>query len=329
MQDFKKLFESFSSLKVGVIGDVMLDTYMWGNVERISPEAPVPVVSLQKKEYRVGGAANVALNCKSLGAQVAILSIIGNDAEAILLGELLETERLDNTWLIKSPARITTSKTRIISRNQQMLRLDSEITNDLGLKDEAALLQNIQVYIATVDPDIIIFEDYNKGVLTEKLITETIAICKAAGVITAADPKHKNFFAYKHTDIFKPNLKEVRESLRMLIDKPSIGVLKTIHEELENILHHHISFITLSEHGVFYQLNADARVIPSHLRSVADVSGAGDTVIAVAAMVYAATKNVHLMAELANIAGGLVCEEVGTVSINKVKLLHECEILLS
>lgn len=329
MEDFKKLFESFSSLKVGVIGDVMLDTYMWGNVERISPEAPVPVVIQQKKEYRVGGAANVALNCKSLGAKVAVLSVIGDDADAILLEELLETERLDNTWLVKSPSRITTSKTRIISRNQQMMRLDSEITNDLSKEDESALLQKIQAYITTVDPDIIIFEDYNKGVLTEKLIAETISICKAAGVITAADPKLKNFFSYKHTDIFKPNLKEVRESLHMLIDKPSIGVLKTIHTELENILHHQISFITLSEHGVFYQLNGEARLIPSHLRSVADVSGAGDTVIAVASMVYASTKNVHLMAELANIAGGLVCEEVGTVSINKEKLLHECEILLS
>jgi rfaE bifunctional protein kinase chain/domain len=329
MQDFKKLFESFSSLKVGVIGDVMLDTYMWGNVERISPEAPVPVVSLQKKEYRVGGAANVALNCQSLGAQVAVLSVMGDDAEAILLEELLETERLDNTWLVKSPARITTSKTRIISRNQQMMRLDSEITNELAKEDEAALLQKIQVYIAAVDPDIIIFEDYNKGVLTEKLITETISLCKAAGVITATDPKHRNFFSYKYTDIFKPNLKEVRESLRMLIDKPTVSVLRSIHEELEKMLHHQISFITLSEHGVFYQLNGEARLIPSHLRSVADVSGAGDTVIAVASMVYAATKNVHLMAELANIAGGLVCEEVGTVSINKEKLLHECEILLS
>lgn len=329
MEDFKKLFDSFSSLKVGVIGDVMLDTYMWGRVDRISPEAPVPVVSLHKKEYRIGGAGNVALNCKSLAAQVSVLSVTGDDADGLLLEELLNSSNIDTTYLAKSKDRITTSKTRIISRNQQMLRLDQEITADLNSSDENVLLDKVKAYISLADPDIIIFEDYNKGVLTERIIHEVIELCRQAGVITAVDPKRKNFFSYKFADIFKPNLKEVKEGLNLLLDEINLPALQNIHKELENLLHHQVSFITLSEKGVFYQQGDTSNLISSHLRNIADVSGAGDTVIAVASMVYAATKNVHLMAEVANIAGGLVCEEVGTAAINKAKLLHECEALLS
>jgi len=329
MEDFKKLFKSFSSLKVGVIGDAMLDTYMWGGVERISPEAPVPVVTLQKKEYRIGGAGNVALNCKSLGAQTAILSVTGDDAEGMILTELLDASNIDTGYLAVSADRITTSKTRVISRNQQMMRLDAEITQDLNSRDEKLLLEKVQQYISTVDPDVIIFEDYNKGVLTEKIIHRVIELCREAGVITAVDPKRRNFFSYRHTDIFKPNLKEVREGLNLLSDPVDAQQLQHIHEELKKILHHNISFITLSEKGVFYQQDNKTSIIPSHLRNIADVSGAGDTVIAVAAMVYTVTKNAHLMAELANIAGGLVCEEVGTAAVSREKLLHECELLLS
>lgn len=329
MEDFKKLFHSFSSLKVGVVGDVMLDTYMWGNVERISPEAPVPIVSLHHKEYRIGGAGNVALNCKSLGAQVTVLSVTGDDTEGMLLEELLESSNIDTSYVVKSKNRITTNKTRIISRNQQMMRLDAEITRDLDKNDEQELLKKISGYISTADPGIIIFEDYNKGVLTEKLIKEAIDLCRQAGVITAVDPKRKNFFSYQQADIFKPNLKEVKEALNMLIEEANQSTLENIHAELQKMLHHKISFITLSEKGVFYQQENKKGIVPSHLRNIADVSGAGDTVIAVSSMVYAASKNVHLMAEVANIAGGLVCEEVGTVAINKEKLLHECELLLS
>lgn len=329
MEDFRKLFDSFSSLKVGVVGDVMLDTYMWGRVDRISPEAPVPVVSLQKKEYRIGGAGNVALNCRSLGAQVFLLSVTGDDTESLLLEELLSGSDIDASYLVKSKDRITTNKTRIISRNQQMLRLDAEITGDLGSGDEKALLDKVQAYISTAGPDIIIMQDYNKGVLTEKIIHEVIQLCRQAGVLTAVDPKRKNFFAYSEADIFKPNLKEVKEGLNILEETINQALLQNIHTELVNRLSHKISFITLSEKGVFYQQEEKSNLIPSHLRSIADVSGAGDTVIAVAAMVYAATKNIHLMAEVANIAGGLVCEEVGTVAISKERLMHECELLLS
>ncbi len=329
MEDFQRLFESFTQLRVGVIGDVMLDTYNWGKVERISPEAPVPIVSLDKKEYRIGGAGNVALNCHTLGSQVFILSVIGDDTDGLLLEELFEENLIDTSYLVKSSSRITTNKTRIISRNQQMMRLDAEVTTDLERRDEEMLLQQLHLLIQTNDPDVIIFEDYNKGVLTEKVIRETINICKEAGVITAVDPKRKNFFSYHNADIFKPNLKEVKEGLNLLFEEANVSLLNKIHLELKNILNHRISFITLSDKGIFYQEDGDSSLIPSHFRNIADVSGAGDTVIAVAALVYAVTQNVHLMAEMANIAGGLVCEEVGTVAIDKIKLQSECELLLS
>lgn len=329
MTEWEELFNDFNSLKIGVIGDVMLDTYIWGKVDRISPEAPVPIVSLHHKEQRIGGAGNVAINCSSLGAKVFMLGVIGDDEEASQLEQLLKESLIDTTGLIKSVKRKTTNKTRIISRNQQMLRFDAEITDDLNKDEEAALLKQISNFIEHEDPNILIFEDYNKGVLTEKVIEQAIALCKASGVITAVDPKRKNFFNYKHVDIFKPNMKEVQEGLNLMFETSDIYQLRNIHEQLQKQLQHKVSLITLSEKGIFYQQLQNAAIIPSHLRNVADVSGAGDTVIAVAAMVYAATKNAHLMAEIANIAGGLVCEEVGTASVDREKLLRECELLLS
>lgn len=329
MNQCDELFNDFRSLKIGVIGDVMLDTYIWGKVDRISPEAPVPIVSLHHKEQRIGGGGNVALNCSSLGAKVFVLGVTGNDDEASQLEGLLKESMIDTTGLVKSAARMTTNKTRIISRNQQMLRFDAEITNDIDNRDEKALLNKLSEFIAHEDPNILIFEDYNKGVLTEKVIEEAINLCRASGVITAVDPKRKNFFNYKGVDIFKPNMKEVQEGLNLLFETTDINQLRNIHEQLQKQLEHKVSLITLSEKGIFYQQLHNAAIIPSHLRNVADVSGAGDTVIAVAAMVYAVTKNAHMMAEIANIAGGLVCEEVGTVAVDRDKLLRECELLLS
>ena len=326
--DFDKLFSQFSSIRVGVIGDIMLDTYWWGHVERISPEAPVPVVSLDKKEYRIGGAGNVALNLVSLGASVTAFSVIGDDDNGVVLKDLLEKNNIHAGYLLNSAARITTNKARIISRNQQMMRLDSETTMDLSAEDENKIIQSVKNYMEAEKPHIIIFEDYNKGVLTEKVIAAVINLCKENNVFTAVDPKRKNFFSYKEVDIFKPNLVEVRDGLNLLIEKINLGTLQHIHIALSKKLHHQISFITLSEKGVFYQYKDQAKIISSHLRYIADVSGAGDTVIAVAALIYAITKDVALMAEIANLAGGLVCEEVGTVAINKDRLLKECKLLL-
>ncbi len=328
MNELQSIFEKIEKIKVGVIGDTMLDTYIWGKVDRISPEAPVPIVSLHHKEQRIGGAGNVGLNCRSLGAEVFLLSVMGDDDDAAILEKLLQEKQIDINYLVKSKNRITTNKTRILSRNQQMMRLDAEVTNDLARHDEDLVLTQLEKFIAQQDPDILIFEDYNKGVLTEKLIADAIALCKQSGIITAVDPKRKNFFSYKGVDIFKPNLKEVKEALNKLFDEADLYLLRDIHLELQQQLQHEISLITLSDKGIFYQQDENAAIIPSHYRNIADVSGAGDTVIAVASLVYTVTKNAQLMAEIANIAGGLVCEEVGTIAIEKEKLLKECEVLL-
>lgn len=329
MTDFEQLFAQFGNIKVGVIGDVMLDTYWWGHVERISPEAPVPIVALDKKEQRIGGAGNVALNLASLHAQVSILSVMGNDDDGIALKNLFEKQKIDTSYLLQSSHRITTNKSRIISRNQQMMRLDAEITKDLNEADETTLLDTVEKFLREQQPDVMIFEDYNKGVLTSSVIEKVIALCKRYKVITTVDPKRKNFFAYNGVDIFKPNLKEVKEGLNVIFEEVNQDTLNEVHQKLQEHLQHHISFITLSEKGVFYQDDNSSRIIPSHLRNIADVSGAGDTVIAVASLIYAATGSVELMAEVANIAGGLVCEEVGTAAINRDRLLQECRILLN
>lgn len=329
MKDLESIFQQMNQLKVGVIGDLMLDTYLMGRVDRISPEAPVPVISLQHREHRIGGAGNVALNAASLGASVAVLGVLGDDEEANLLTDLFEKKGISTQYAFRSGKRITTNKTRIISRNQQMMRVDAEVTNDLDKGEETHLLEKLNKYIEKERPDILILEDYNKGVLTQGIIDGAIALCQAKGILTAVDPKRKNFFSYQEVDIFKPNLKEVREALNLLPEALTLQTLREIHHALTDKLQHRISFITLSEQGVFYQEKEKAAILPSHMRDIADVSGAGDTVIAVASMIYAVTKNPHLMAEIANIAGGLVCEQVGTAAISKERLFQECELLLS
>ncbi len=326
--DFDKLINDISSIKVAVVGDVMLDTYWWGNVERISPEAPVPVVAVEKKEKRIGGAGNVALNMSAMNAKVAMLTILGDDEDGFQLTELLNQNNIDTNFILKSNSRITTNKIRIISRNQQMMRLDAEQTEDIKDADESALQQTIEQYINAEKPAVVVLEDYNKGILTKKIIETTIALCNKKNITVTVDPKRKNFFSYKNATLFKPNLHEVFTSLNMLPEAITDRLLMEIHSKLKKELNHKISLITLSEKGIFYQQNDEKKIIASHRRNIADVSGAGDTVIAVASLVYAASKNIDLAAEVANIAGGIVCEEVGTVAINKDALIKECKELL-
>lgn len=326
---FEQLFEDISQLRVLVIGDVMLDTYCWGVVDRISPEAPVPIVAVKKTETRMGGASNVAINTASLGAATSIITVLGNDDAGNTLQKLVKDAGIQTDFLIQTPDRPTTNKTRIMGRNQQMMRLDLEETADIDEALESALWLQIQAYFEKHVPHVCILEDYNKGVLTESLIAKIIALCNAKGVITTVDPKKKNFFAYRGVTLFKPNLKEVKEGLQMVIPAVDIATLDQMHQQLQAKLQHIISLITLSEHGVYYHDAHQSAIIPTHIRNIADVSGAGDTVIAVASVVYAVTKQMQLAAEIANIAGGLVCEEVGTAPIRRQALLQEVKRLLS
>lgn len=326
--NLEKTFADISKMKVAVIGDIMLDTYLWGTVERISPEAPVPVVSLVKNEKRIGGAGNVALNARKLGANVAVITLIGIDEGGNEVKQLLQDGGIDTRFIITSRKRITTNKTRIISRNQQMLRVDNEITNDLEADDEEKLMGIIERYLQTEKPDIIILEDYNKGIFTQRIIRETMQLCDKAGVIVTVDPKRKNFFEFNGATIFKPNLSEVVNALNLLPEQASEEWLSRLHVLLSEQLQHTYSLITLSEKGIFFGAKGKEAIIPGHKREIADVSGAGDTVIAVASLAYAATKDIAFAAQLANIAGGLVCEEVGTVPVSVDKLLQEAEKIL-
>ncbi len=326
--EIEKLFGRMHDMHVVVVGDVMLDNYWWGEVERISPEAPVPVVALKRRESRLGGAANVALNCRTLGAKVTLASVVGDDADGKMLSSLASEADINTELLLYSANRATTTKTRVICRNQQMMRLDAEVSDELYVEEEHPFIDMVLRYLQRVKPDVLIFEDYNKGVLKENVIHRIAAHCKEIGIITTVDPKKKNFLAYKDVTIFKPNLKEVAEGLHLSLTVINKSELDKVHEKIHEVLHNQITFITLSEKGVFYNDGSISGIYPSHIRNIADVSGAGDTVIATASLVYALTKDVTLMAEISNIAGGLVCEEVGVVPISKELLKEECEKLL-
>jgi D-glycero-beta-D-manno-heptose-7-phosphate kinase len=321
--EIHSLFGAMNNQHVVVVGDVMLDNYWWGSVERISPEAPVPIVAIHKKESRLGGAANVAVNCRALGARVTLASVVGDDADGRTLMSLADSQGIDASLVMTSTHRPTTTKARILSRNQQMMRLDDESTEYLNTEEEHPFIDMMLRFLQREKPNILIFEDYNKGVLKDNVIDKITSHCREIGILTAVDPKKKNFLAYRNVTLFKPNLKEVREGLGIALEAVTMPALREVHSALRAKLHHSITFITLSERGVFYNDDANATIIPSHIRNIADVSGAGDTVIATASLVLSITGNIHLMAEISNLAGGLVCEEVGVVPIDKQKLLTE------
>ena len=327
--NYKDLFDKFNGLRILVIGDVMLDAYVMGKVNRISPEAPVPIVSLENEDARIGGAGNVALNLLALGAKPIICGVIGEDSSGDKLINLFEKNGISTDGLVKSMVRKTTVKTRVISNKQQLLRIDSESTFPL-LESEEIKLNNTIQNIINQGIDGIIFEDYNKGVLTDSVIQNTIKIAKEKDIPTAVDPKKENFLSYKGVSLFKPNLKELKEGLNLNFDFNSNKELfeKGI-ELLEEKLQNEISFVTLSENGVFIKNQTEKYYVPAHMRSISDVSGAGDTVIAVATLCLISGASTKQIAEISNLAGGLVCEKSGVVSISKNDLLKEVSELLS
>lgn len=325
--NFQDLFDQFSKKRVLVIGDVMVDAYLKGKVNRMSPEAPVPVVDLFEKDERIGGAGNVALNLAALGASPIICSVIGADLEGERLIQLFKDARISTDGIYASSNRRTTVKTRVLSNNQQLLRIDSEDTNLINETEEAQLLKQISSVLEN-GIDGIIFEDYNKGVLTPSLIASVLSLAKAQQIPTTVDPKKDHFFEYKGCTLFKPNLKELKEGLQVDFDfAGDQNAFLSAVSDLQARLGNSISFITLSEHGVFIQEDQPV-FIPAHLRNIADVSGAGDTVIAVATLCLISGAEIHTIAAIANIAGGLVCEQPGVVSIEKERLLNEVNKLL-
>ncbi|MFK8044731.1 MAG: bifunctional heptose 7-phosphate kinase/heptose 1-phosphate adenyltransferase [Crocinitomicaceae bacterium] len=324
MEEIKRAFKQFSDKKVIVIGDVMVDTYIHGKVNRISPEAPVPVVNFDSRSNHLGGAANVALNIKALGASAYICSFIGQDENGELFKKLMTENHLSTNGVLESDERMTSVKTRIIGNNQQLLRVDEEITKELTSIMRYNLIEKIKEIAETEKIDAIIFEDYNKGVLTEDLIQQIIEFANSNNILTCVDPKIKNFLAYQNVTLFKPNLKELKNGLQIDFAYPSektefLNAVANLKKQLKN----KYTLITLSEHGVY--LNADDKdiFIPAHYRNIADVSGAGDTVISVATLCLISGLEPKNTAEIANLAGGLVCEKVGVISVDKEQLLTE------
>lgn len=318
------LFHSFSTKKILVVGDVMMDRYIKGSVHRISPEAPVPIVNFTKEENRLGGAANVALNLVALGAKTYIASVIGNEKEGMDMIQLFDQQQIDCQALIKSSNRITTVKTRVLGNNQQLLRIDTEQTHPINSEEENQLITSITTLVEKEGIDAIIFEDYNKGVLTRNCISNIVQLANSKGIITTVDPKKDNFFAYKNVTLFKPNLKELKEGLSLQFDmRQDFAPFEKAVDLLTNTLENKLSFVTLSELGVFIQGDNEKHYLPAHIRTIADVSGAGDTVISVATLCLTAGVSMRNIAQIANISGGLVCEEIGVVSINKEKLQNE------
>ena len=321
------VFERFSKTNVLVIGDVMLDSYTLGSVNRISPEAPVPVVDISTKYNRLGGAANVALNVKALGAKPFIGSVIGNDKQSKDFMELMERSGLSIRGILSSDERMLTTKHRIIGNNMQLLRIDEEITTPLSSEDEIRFLSLLKQMIAENAIDVIIFEDYDKGVITTNLINEIVRISKSKNIPVTVDPKKVNFLHYENVDIFKPNLKELKESCKLADGEMDETNLKEIIKQFMREKQHKCLLLTLSSKGILMCKNQENDFvfehIPAYVRNIADVSGAGDTVISVASLCLAIGMNIKDIVTFANLAGGLVCEEMGVVAINKEKYIAE------
>ncbi len=321
----KEILDRFAGLTALVVGDVMLDAYLWGRVERISPEAPVPVVQVTRRSARLGGAANVALNLRALGANAMVASATGNDPQANDLHRIFSDEGLATAGLLRMDSRTTTVKTRVISGSQHVVRVDEEMDADLPPALEEHFLHHAIALLRSTSPHVVVFEDYDKGVLTPGVIAGLTAEAHRMGIPVAVDPKRRHFFDYREADLFKPNLKELRDGLKVDLPAGNMDLLRGAVRMLEARLANSTSLITLSEHGIYAHRRGEETILPAHHRTIADVSGAGDTVIAVAALCLALGLPLPQLAAWANLAGGLVCEHVGVVPVDPKALLAEAE----
>ncbi|MEM9325624.1 MAG: PfkB family carbohydrate kinase [Bacteroidota bacterium] len=319
--DLQKVLEQFAQLKVLVVGDIMLDSYIQGKVERVSPEAPVPIVNVQQKEHRLGGAANVALNIKSLGAEPILCGLVGGDEPSKQILRLLDNKDMHKTGIVSSASRRTTVKTRVICSRQQLLRFDEEDTHPMIESESAQLKSAIEDILPTCQA--VIFEDYDKGCLDEGLIQWMIDLAQSRNIPTIVDPKDHNFGAYREVTLLKPNLKELVQALGRPLDTVDSEHLAAAASELHGKLAFQSLLVTLSEYGAFYWKDGAFEIIDAHRREIADVSGAGDTVVAVAGLAAAIGLPIANVTQLANLAGGIVCEHAGVVPLDARAFLEE------
>ncbi len=308
LNQLTQIINSFQNKKIAVIGDLMLDHYIWGKVDRISPEAPVPVIEVNKEEYRLGGAANVALNINSLGAEAFLFGVAGNDFYSEVLNNKLKSFNLSNEYIIRDESRPTTLKTRIIAQSQQIARLDYEKKNDITQALSSQILSAFINVLPSLDG--VILEDYNKGVLTEDIITKIITLCNEQSVIVTVDPKFKNFFQYSNCTIFKPNFIELQKNTGMPLenDEQLDQAAKLIFKKLSP----QYLIVTRGEKGmVIFSADGSKKIIPTYAQEVFDVSGAGDTTISALTLSLGSGLDIINSAIIANHAAGAVCGKIG------------------
>jgi rfaE bifunctional protein kinase chain/domain len=314
-----ELKKSFDGKRIAVIGDMMLDGYFWGDVKRISPEAPVPVLEVEDEFFRFGGAANVALNILTLGGVPIPVGVIGEDTYGQIFSSLLKERNISAEGIIIDNERPTTTKTRVIANSQHVVRIDKESKAYIKSNIE----EKISIFLANaIDSlDGIILQDYNKGILTPSLISKIISIANKKNILITVDPKFDNFFEYKNVTVFKPNRKETETVLgtRIKSDNDISSAGKKLLEELNC----NYVLLTLGEGGIaVFEKNDIEKRMPTKARKVADVSGAGDTVISTLTMALATGADIYEACYLANYAAGVVCGEVGIVPIEKEKLFE-------
>ncbi|NOX16800.1 MAG: D-glycero-beta-D-manno-heptose-7-phosphate kinase [Chlorobi bacterium] len=317
-----KLHPKFEGKKVAVVGDMMLDSYFIGNVKRISPEAPVPVIEVDKEIFRFGGAANVAYNLVSLGAKAFPIGLIGSDDNGAILSSLVQEASIDEKGLIIDSSRPTTAKTRVIAESQHIVRIDKESKTHIDKKTEKKIIAYFEELAD--DLDAVILQDYNKGVLTKTVIKKIIDIARKKNLIITVDPKFENFFEYKNATVFKPNKKETEDAFGIRIETEK-NIFEAGSKLLRRLNAEHI-LLTLGAEGIaLFGKEIDEQRIPTKARNVADVSGAGDTVISTLTVALCAGADIKQAAYLANLAGGIVCEEIGIVPIETEKLFNAIE----
>lgn len=322
MSFYKNVLGEFRNKKVLIAGDIMTDRYLTGTVNRISPEAPVPVVQLTHADDRLGGAGNVALNVKAYGAIPILLTVVGEDDDGLKLLKQLNSLGIEHKFICRSVERRTTVKTRIVSQNQQMMRIDAEDTFELTHHEKQVVIAQYVNALKETKPDVIILQDYNKGFFTPELIQVITRYAADNNIPVTVDPKKANFLDFKGVTIFKPNLKEVKEALNTEI-KPEIGDLKNASGHIRDILGNKITVITLSENGLFIDDGVDAKIYPTTPRNISDVCGAGDTVISTLSLGIASGLSAYELAVMANVAGGQVCERPGVVPVDPDQLILE------
>ncbi len=322
MLDIQQTLSNFSQLNILIVGDIMLDHYINGEVNRISPEAPVPIIDVAHQYYRLGGAANVALNVQSLGATPHLCGVIGLDENGYQLINILKQEGISSSLLHRSSLRKTTCKSRVLSQNQQLFRIDQEDKHDLELVDQESLLQLVKDFLDRYKIDVLLFQDYNKGVLSLPIINNLLQEAWKREIPTVVDPKEKNFFSYKRVHLFKPNLREINQQTDELISTDIDDLQKAsklIHQQLAN----KNTLITLSDKGLYYDDGRSSKIIPTIPRTISDVCGAGDTVISIAALGIALDLSMEEIAILCNLAGGQVCEKVGVAAVDLQQLVED------